>query len=302
MEIEICVPAINRPKLIEQMISSFCNHIKGIDFSKSTIYLNVDPVPIIYGREKVIEVCKKYVGNVIYNLPLKPHMSVAFKWLLKQTKDTSKYFFFINDDWLFVKDIHIKELIERIEKYNEIKQVAINTNWTHQGNNNPSDFRISKNNKYKTDQFDMFHGTPCLFDNKFIKKIINNLDEYDIGHGGGAEIIEPQMTDKYGKKSIWFDNNNIYYCEDLGIEWKKNYGIPPPMLYECQNYKLCIYCGNLEYKFKCNICKKNEASVVCSEKCFKKHCILVHKDNENPKMIEYKNSYYEKYYKHIKKT
>ena len=56
MEIEICVPAINRPKLIEQMISSFCNHIKGIDFSKSTIYLNVDPVPIIYGREKVIEV------------------------------------------------------------------------------------------------------------------------------------------------------------------------------------------------------------------------------------------------------
>lgn len=289
MEINLAFPAINRPTLVEKTLISICKHLKGVDFEKSTIFVNVDPVPIIYGREKVIEICKKYFGNIVFNMPNKPHISVAFKWLLKNaSQKNDNIIFFCNDDWEFIKDIEINKVIKRLSKYNNINQISINNDWTHMK---------KKKNKYKEDQFDMYHGTPSFFDNKFIKDVIDDLDEYDIGHGGGAEIIEPQMTDKYGKGSIWYSNKNIYYCKDLGLEWKKNYGIPGPMLYECQKYKLCIYCGSLEYKYKCSICDKSVQAVLCNKDCFKKHCMLFHNENEKPEMIECKNSYHERFYK-----
>lgn len=292
MEIELALPAINRPKLVEQTLSSLCKHLKGVDFSKSTVYVNIDPVPIIYGREKVIDVCKKYVGNVVSNIPKKKsNWCVSFKWAITQPK--GKFFMFLNDDWEFTRDFNIDDVLKRLYLYDDVKQVAINNNWYCSGKNNPSWTRITK---YKPDSREMMRGNPSFFKNDFIKKIENQLDTSQPGC-----IIETQMTKKFGNNSIRLTNENIYYCEDLGEEWKKNYGIPPPMVHECSNYKLCIYCGNLQYKYKCSLCNKNESSVLCSEECFKKHCLLFHSENENPQMETYKNSY-EKYYKNMKNT
>lgn len=290
MEIEIAMPAINRPFLVEKTLKSLCQHLKGVNFEKSTIYVNVDPVPIIYNRERVIEVCNKYIGNVVSNIVNKPNWGVSFKWCLSQPKND--IFMFCNDDWEFVRDFHIDDIIKRLNLHKDVKQIALNNNWTHKGPNNPSFF---KQTDIVNDKRFMMRGTPSFFDNTFLKSIINQLDPYQTGC-----IIETQMTQKFGNLSIFFTNENLYYCEDLGEEWKKQYGIPPPMVHECSNYKLCIYCGGLEYKYKCSLCGKNEASVVCNEECFNKHCLIFHNELEKPEMLAYKNSYYEKFYKNKK--
>ena len=288
MELEIAFPSINRPSLVETTLKSLCNHLKGVNFLKSTIYVNIDSVPIIYGREKVVEVCKKYIGNVIVNQPNKPHWGKAFKWTLSQSKN--EIFMFLNDDWLFVKDFNIIDVIKRLNQFEDVKQIGLNNNWLNVGKNNPDWFK--KRKKYKNDERQMMRGNPSFFKNNFIKKILNDLNPEEPGC-----IIETQMTKKFGKNSILFTNEDIYFCEDLGEKWKKDYGIPPPMVHECSNYKLCVYCGSLNYKFKCSLCNSNEASVICNEECFKKHCLLFHNENEKPEMIECKNSYHERFYK-----
>ena len=45
MEINLAFPAINRPTLVEKTLISICKHLKGVDFQKSTIFVNVIITP-----------------------------------------------------------------------------------------------------------------------------------------------------------------------------------------------------------------------------------------------------------------
>ena len=104
MEFATC--AVNRPEILDITYSTLIKHLKGVDFSKSILYINIDPTPTSKNLHKVEEVAKKYFGKVVTNYPKLSRYSRAFKWVVSQPK--GEYFFYIEDDWKFIKDFHIK--------------------------------------------------------------------------------------------------------------------------------------------------------------------------------------------------
>ena len=68
--------ACNRPNIIERTYDSFCNNVLGIDFHDITLYINIDPAPKSDNREVIIEIAKKYFGNVVVNLPRRSNFTI----------------------------------------------------------------------------------------------------------------------------------------------------------------------------------------------------------------------------------
>ena len=95
---EFTTTACNRPELLERTYSSFTKNIKGLDFKKCILYINVDPSPHGQNIEKNEEVAKKYFGKVIVNYPDKPNFARAVIWCFTQVR--GEYFFHLEDDWV----------------------------------------------------------------------------------------------------------------------------------------------------------------------------------------------------------
>ncbi len=100
--------AMPRPELIETTYSSFSRNLQGIDFKKVTLYLNVDSFPDKnedHKRQEVVDIARKYFGNVIVNLPDSPNFAMAVKWCF--SKIETFYNFHLEDDWQLISPISI---------------------------------------------------------------------------------------------------------------------------------------------------------------------------------------------------
>ena len=56
------------------------------------------------------------------------------------------------------------------------------------------------------------------------------------------------------------------------------------MVHKCGRYKMCLYCGNVKWRYICKTIdnkKCEDCDVICSEKCWEEHCKLFHKDNKD---------------------
>jgi len=113
MELEFTTTACNRPELLEKTYKSFTNNLLGINFKKSTLYINVDPVPIKKNIENIENICKKYFGNVIINYANTPNFAEAVIWCFSKVK--GNIFFHLEDDWLLNKKVNIIDIINFIK-------------------------------------------------------------------------------------------------------------------------------------------------------------------------------------------
>jgi len=111
ISMEFTTTATVRPEIIDKTYSSFCSNFIDVNFSQSTLYINIDPLPTS-DYSSVIDVCKKYFGNIICNTPNEPNFSRALKWCWNQPKE--KIFFHLEDDWILMKQIKMEDLIERL--------------------------------------------------------------------------------------------------------------------------------------------------------------------------------------------
>lgn len=118
MELEFTTTACNRPEILFQTYKSYTSNLKGIDFTKSTLYINIDPSPNNENINKVVNVCYKFFGKVVTKIPKNPNFTHAVRWLFEQPK--GKYFFHLEDDWVLTEEIHIKDIIERMENNNAL--------------------------------------------------------------------------------------------------------------------------------------------------------------------------------------
>ena len=109
--VDFCTTACCRPKLLNKTYKSFTRNLLGIDYSKSTLYINIDPIPD-GDRDEVIEVAKQYFGNVVANTPEKPNFSKALKWCFLQPK--GDYFFYLQDDWVMQNELYISDMIKHL--------------------------------------------------------------------------------------------------------------------------------------------------------------------------------------------
>lgn len=194
-----CTHVVQRGFLMARTAHSLFNKLKGVDFSKSTIYVNADSIvhrPDLrdYSND-VIKLLNKNFGQVIWNPTNSPNFSKAIHWCWSQPKED--FFFHIEDDWILKKEININELIQ---KFDDSDVYAVN-------------LRAYSFNQPK----------PCLLQSvwrkSFCEKFINSLD-FD-------RNPENQLR-SFVKETKYY---NIHYpegiddivVEDIGREWlRKN--------------------------------------------------------------------------------
>jgi hypothetical protein len=109
MNLDFTTTAVCRPKLLRRTYKSFNRKMLDVDFKKSTLYLNVDPVPYNKDPMDVVNVAKEFFGEVIYNIPEKANFSNALRWCWSQTK--GKMLFHLEDDWKMMKKFEISDIL-----------------------------------------------------------------------------------------------------------------------------------------------------------------------------------------------
>ncbi|NJL70648.1 MAG: hypothetical protein HC888_03030 [Candidatus Competibacteraceae bacterium] len=99
-----------RPEVIQITYASFKEKLRDVDWGRSTIFLNIDPVPTdrVGRREAVIDVAKRTFGNVVVNQPETANFTAALKWCW--TQQQNDVFFNLEDDWTMTKRVSVYEL------------------------------------------------------------------------------------------------------------------------------------------------------------------------------------------------
>lgn len=92
--------AMPRPEIVQATYHSFTRNLHGLDFSKVTLYINIDSFPRIkddHKRQEVVDIARRYFGNVVVNMPDTPSFAVAVKWCFSMIE--TPYNFHLEDDW-----------------------------------------------------------------------------------------------------------------------------------------------------------------------------------------------------------
>ena len=194
--LEFTTTSCNRPELLEATYKSFTSRLIGVDFSKSTLYINIDPAPNNINISEVESIANKYFGNVVVNYPEEPNFANAVIWCFAQVK--GDYFFHLEDDWVLNIDVHINDILSRINS--NVLQCVLN----------------KKPVIAREIGEPMF--VPSLFRTEHLRKYLPIMD--------GASNPEAQMKYIYRKnqlllkqyKSIPF-NKNIEVTTDIGRAW-----------------------------------------------------------------------------------
>lgn len=109
-----CTHIYQRFDLLNQTIDMMTKFLIDVDFSKSTLYINIDTSPHLplfeKESEEIINKINSIFGKVIINRTGIPNFSNAIKWCWSQPAE--KLFFHFEDDWLLKKEIKVSEMIK----------------------------------------------------------------------------------------------------------------------------------------------------------------------------------------------
>src|SRR4030043_1164252 len=97
--IDITMTATLRPQVISQTLESFCRNIFK-DRNSYRLIVNIDPVGEKVKTAKVLEVCKQYFKNIVFNTPKFPSFPSAVVWCWSKVE--SDFSFHLEDDWISV--------------------------------------------------------------------------------------------------------------------------------------------------------------------------------------------------------
>ncbi len=117
--------AMPRPEIVQATYDSFTKSLRDLDFSKVTLYLNIDSFPEKrddHKRQEVVEIAKRYFGNVVANMPDTPSFAAAVKWCFSKTE--LPYNFHLEDDWELLIPFHISSF-NQFFMPTHVQQVAL---------------------------------------------------------------------------------------------------------------------------------------------------------------------------------
>jgi hypothetical protein len=120
---EFTTTATCRPEIIRRTYESFSTNLLNVSLGASTLYLNVDAAPEGNDPQDIIAIAKMYFRNVVANISTTPCFCQAFKWCWERPNDD--FFFHLEDDWLLLKPIDIKDLFETFNRFDD-KLAVIN--------------------------------------------------------------------------------------------------------------------------------------------------------------------------------
>jgi hypothetical protein len=119
--LDFTTTAMRRPEILRKTYESFSTNLKGIDFSESTLYINIEPLPEEIPASEVVKVAESFFGHVIVCESKKCNFTAAVKWCWKNT--TRNYVFHLEDDWILLSRLKVGQLIKRLNP--PIVQVAL---------------------------------------------------------------------------------------------------------------------------------------------------------------------------------
>ena len=194
--LEFTTTSCNRPELLEATYKSFTSRLIGVDFSKSTLYINIDPAPNNINITEVENTANKYFGTVVANYPEEPNCANAVLWCFSQVK--GDYFFNLEDDWVLNIDVHINDILSRINS--NVLQCVLN----------------KKPVIAREIGEPMF--VPSLFKTEHLKKYLTLMTDSLNPEAQMKYIYRKNQDDLSKYKSVLF-NKNIEVTTDIGRAW-----------------------------------------------------------------------------------
>ena len=194
-----CTHVIQRHNLLRQTIDSMVSNINGVDFSNSTIYINMDQAPtrILSDEDSTLDYLNKIFGRVVAHQPSSPNFTKAIHWCWSQPKE--ELFFHLEDDWVLREKVGIDDMLKYFE---DSKVFALNLR-----------------------AYSFKNPRPCLLQSlwrkSFCEEFLNTLDF--------QRNPENQLR-SFVKGTEYY---NIHYpkgiddiiVEDIGREWLRNKGL-----------------------------------------------------------------------------
>jgi len=225
--LQFTTTACNRPELLDITYNSFTSNLKGVDFSKSTLYINIDPAPNSDNIFRVEEVASKYFGNVICNYPEAPNFAKAISWCF--SKVSGEFFFHLEDDWVLNKTIHIDEIISKL-----------NTSSLQCVLNKKSTIRSEIGEP-------MF--IPSLFRTEHLKKYLPIMDAVSNPEAQMKYIYRKNQLLLNQYKSILF-NRSIEISSDIGRRWLIKHNITRDYAKTSKNNNSVVWSPWITWKIK----------------------------------------------------
>jgi len=215
--LDFTTTATNRIEIVEKCYQSFYENLLGVDWKKSRLLINVDPVPEAnVNISKWTKMICKYFGNHIICVPEKPNYTQAYKWCYECAN--TKLIFNLEDDFILIKKIDIeKEMISHFENNNQLYSVSLRVYPWH----------------YKS-----VPTSPQVLHKRFYKPVGKGLDP-DINpevqlRGAKWGLQMPTFREEYGEKISekgklviipQQGGNNNCIVKDIGREWSKEKGL-----------------------------------------------------------------------------
>ena len=209
------------------MVTFYHNLLYKVD---TRIIINVDPVGWEDDREKMLEVCRRYSTDLVYNLPTEPHFGRAFKWVWDQVE--SELVFHLEDDWKLLHLIDFIDLHKKLFKYKDNALVRLSQfkstedkmkNWNlfYPWNGHRQLFMCPKNLISTAG----FCGHPSLIKGDYVRAcrahINPDKNPEKQFHSGNEELLKEVLRWQYGVYSF---PNMVNYIQDLGRKWASENG------------------------------------------------------------------------------
>ncbi len=209
MVLDFTTTAVARPRIVNRTYNSFTKNLKGVEFDKCTLFINIDPAPAGVDRKNVVKVAKKYFGKVVPNLPKTPSFTGAYNWCWSSAK--TRFIFNLEDDWKLLEPINIKQLVSFFDKHKQLYEVALRA-------------YPRKYNKCAL--------SPALLHRRFYHKVGGKLDtklnpECQLrGRAFGLRLPSPESGIPANGKVVAFPSKVV--LADLGREWLKKQPLKKP--------------------------------------------------------------------------
>jgi len=222
--LDVTITAVRRPKILRQTLDSFFKNLFKATPCRAII--NVDPVGLDIDSMRMVDVCREYFDEVVFNLPDEPSLSKAFKWCWSQVE--SDLVFHLEDDWSLLREVDLECLKGVLKKYKNIPYIRLpqfpsgltemkNWNktfkWAGQFYMPPSD-----------EKWLGFCGHPALLKGQFVRHVAPMLNadlnpEKQFFQGGNPKLTEYCNQYWFVVYGVPADSPTPAFVKDIGKSW-----------------------------------------------------------------------------------
>ena len=183
MKFDIACTATLRPELLEKTLSSFNKNLFNNNIGKYRLIINIDLVGADNKREKlseVLEVINHFNFNrVILRWSDNPNFATAWFWVMSMT--TEAYVFYLEEDWLLLRNVNLRKMINLFEEDNTLAHLRLSAfpsserslkSWNKFTYWNGSYFSVEEDDKFSIG----WSGHPSMNKTNFLRQAISQMN------------------------------------------------------------------------------------------------------------------------------